>query len=206
MNSVPTVFVVDDDVSIRRGACRFLKSAGLEAVALTSAHEFLEVSLPDAPTCLLLDIRMPGLNGLDLQREMKRRQIPVPVVFMTGHGTIPMSVQAIREGAVDFLTKPFSDEALLQAVHHALERHQALRQESHRHREALAKLSTLTSREREILEQLISGKLNKQIGADLGIAERTVKIHRSRVLEKMGVQSVAELARIAQSLDIPPAR
>jgi RNA polymerase sigma factor (sigma-70 family) len=203
MPSLSTVFLIDDDASVRRALTRLIKSAGYQVQAFGSAREFLDQNVTaDDPACLVLDVRMPGLNGLDLQRELQRRNTNLPIIFVTGHGDIPMSVKAMKAGAVDFLPKPVNDADLLNAVEQALAR--ATRQGSEREQleEIRQRLETLTPREREVLEHVVSGQLNKQIASDLGTVEKTVKVHRARVMEKMGVQSLAELVRIAERAGI----
>jgi FixJ family two-component response regulator len=191
------VFVVDDDPAVRKSLARLLRSAGLEAIAFGSPEEFLRSIGADAAGCAILDVTMPGLDGLALQRELASRGTELPVIFLTGHGDVPMSVQAMKGGARDFLTKPVDDEVLLAAVRRTLETDRAGR-ESRRERAAIReRLGTLTAREREVLEGVVAGRLNKQIASDLGIAEKTVKVHRGRVMEKMAASSVAELVRMA---------
>lgn len=192
----PVVFVVDDDDAVRRSLARLLGSAGLRAETFASAHEFLARPEADGPACLLLDVRMPGLSGLDLQERLGSRVEVLPIVFMTGHGTVPMSVRAMKAGASDFLQKPFDDQALLDAVEGALDRSRAAGERRGRRKEVLARLATLTPREREVFDGVVRGLLNKQIGAELGTAEKTVKIHRGRVMQKMEAGSVADLVRM----------
>jgi FixJ family two-component response regulator len=200
-----TVFIVDDDASVRRSLARLVKSAGLNAVAFSSSREFLQSELPDAPCCLVLDVRMPGLSGLDLQDEMQARDLDVPIIFITGHGNVPMSVRAMKAGAVDFLEKPFDDEVLLGIVSRALEKHDGIRTARAEVGEIQQHIDTLTPREKEILSFLITGMLNKQIAYELGITEKTVKVHRARVMGKMGVVSIAELVRLAAKAGVRPA-
>jgi FixJ family two-component response regulator len=200
-----TVFIVDDDASVRRGLTRLVKSAGLNAVALSSAREFLESELPEAPCCLVLDVRMPGLSGPDLQDEMQARGLDVPIIFITGHGNVPMSVRAMKAGAVDFLEKPFDDKILLETISRALEKHDRITATKAEVREIQQRIDTLTPREKEVLGFLITGMLNKQIAYELGITEKTIKVHRARVLSKTGVVSIAELVRLAGKAGIRPA-
>jgi FixJ family two-component response regulator len=202
----PIVFVVDDDPSVRKSLRRLLAAAGLRVEVFGTAQEFLEKYSGAAPGCLVLDVRLPGLNGLELQQTLAKRDCYLPIVFITGHGNIPMSVQAMKAGAVDFLTKPFSPQKLVTAVELGLEKSRqelARRSEITRLRE---RLSTLSARESEVLLHVAAGKLNKQIAADLGIAEKTVKVHRGRVMHKLMVQSVAELVRLVEKLglSLPP--
>jgi FixJ family two-component response regulator len=201
----PTVCLVDDDPSVRRSLSRTLRAAGYEVAAFASAEEFLAAGQGVRPGCLVLDVDMPGVNGLELQERLARENQGIPIVFITAHGDIPMTVKAIQRGAVDFLPKPFGAAAFLAAVRTALEkdtRDAALHAERHTLRE---RYETLTPREREVFAHLIAGKLNKQVAAALGTVEQTIKIHRARVLEKFGVTSVAELVRIAAKLGIEAA-
>jgi FixJ family two-component response regulator len=186
----PTVFVVDDDSSMREALSDLISSVGLLVEAFKSAREFLAYDRPNAPGCLVLDVRLPGLSGLDLQRELIRSEAPVPIIFITGHGDIPMSVRAIKEGAVDFLTKPFRDQDLLDAVQRALENDRAARQERAKVTELRRRYESLTKREGEVMKLIVSGLLNKQIAGELGTSEVTIKIHRGHVMLKMKAQSV----------------
>ena len=200
------VFLVDDDPSVRRGLTRLLLSAGHSVEVFASAAEFLARAQHVGPSCLILDIRMPGLNGLDLQEALTRQARDEQIVFITGHADVPMSVHAMKAGAVDFLPKPFDNEALLQAVEHALAR-SAERTQQRIERKALrSKLDELTPREFEVLQFVIAGLLNKQIGAQLGVAEKTIKVHRGHMTEKLGVKSVAELVRLAEKAGVSCAR
>jgi FixJ family two-component response regulator len=201
------VFVVDDDASVRTGLCRLLRSAGYEPEAFGSAREFME-QYRGTPGCLLLDISMPDVNGLELQQWLSRLNSPLPIVFLTGHGDIPTSVQAMKRGAVDLLTKPVSEGDLLRALEEGLRRDLADRATQLERYAILARLATLTPREREVFDHIVLGQLNKQVAADLGTVEKTIKVHRGRVMEKMGVRSVAELARLAERVGAagpPPA-
>ena len=201
MNDIgPSVFVVDDDPAVLKGLARVLRSARLEVVTFSSPHEFLEQHDPHAPGCLVLDVAMPGLNGLELQEALKVKGSAIPIIFLTGHGDIPMSVRAMKSGALDFLTKPVNDEDLLRAVNSAFEKDRIERRSRAELDEIQQRLSTLTPREREVLTHVVSGQLNKQIANDLGTVEKTIKVHRARVMEKMKVNSVAELVRLTERL------
>jgi FixJ family two-component response regulator len=205
MTSAEIVYVVDDDESVRRGLSRLLRSAGLSVETFPSAQAFLSRDLPDRPACLVLDVRMPGLSGLDLQAALKQAGRPMPIVFISGQSDVPVSVRAMKEGALDFLQKPFDEDQLLSAIAGALARGRtarALRDESAVVRQ---RFETLTPRERQVLGQVIAGLLNKQIAANLGAAEKTIKIHRGRVMQKMAAGSVADLVRMAQRIGIEPA-
>ena len=198
----PTVFVIDDDNSLREALGRLIRSAGLQVKLFASAADFLVQDVPDAPCCLVLDVRLPGLSGLDFQAELAAANIQIPIVFMTGHGDIPMSVRAMKAGAIEFLTKPVRDQDLLDAIQVGLERDRK-RHEGEKSVSALrAKFDTLTPREQEVMACVTAGLLNKQVAARLGIAEHTVKIHRGNVTRKMGVRSVADLVRMADILGI----
>jgi FixJ family two-component response regulator len=194
----PTVFIVDDDPAVLKSLARLLRSARLDVATFSSPREFLERHDPSASGCLVLDVAMPGLNGLELQEALTTKGSELPIIFLTGHGDIPMSVQAMKRGALDFLTKPVNDEDLLQAVHVAIDKDRLQRQTRAEVTEIQQRLATLTPREREVMEHVISGQLNKQTAADLGTVEKTIKVHRARVMEKMKVQSVAELVRLAE--------
>jgi FixJ family two-component response regulator len=196
------VFVVDDDASIRESLKNLIRSVGLRVETLVSAQEFLGSKRPDAPGCLVLDVRLKGLSGLDLQKRMAEVGITVPIIFITGHGDIPMSVQAMKAGAVEFLTKPFRDQDLLDAVQQALERDRKARQERANIEELHSRYRLLTPREREVMALVVAGLLNKQIAGELGTSETTVKIHRHQVIEKMGAGSLADLVRMADKLGI----
>lgn len=198
------IYIVDDDASVRKALRRLARSAGYDAKAFSSAEEFLSYGLAPVPCCLVLDVRLPGLDGMELQQRIAETEVPVPIVFISGHGDIPMSVQAMRRGAVDFLPKPFSDDDLLGAVESALA-HGTRALESRSRRERIkALLETLTPREREVLRWVLTGMLNKQIAGELGIAEKTVKVHRGRVMQKMQAGSVAELVRLADEVGVRP--
>jgi FixJ family two-component response regulator len=197
-----TVFVVDDYAPGRRSISRLLRAAGFAVTVFASAKEFLEQYDAEAPGCLVLDLAMPAVSGLELQDILADRGSLLPIIFLTAYGDIPKSVQAMKRGASDFLTKPVNDEDLLAAVRVAIEKHRALRREQAELSEIRARLATLTPREREVLEYVVAGKLNKQIAGELGTVEQTVKIHRAHVMQKMRVQSVAELVRITERCGI----
>jgi FixJ family two-component response regulator len=200
------VFVVDDDLSIREAIKSLIRLEGLGVETFGTAQEFLRSKRPDVPGCVVLDVELPGLSGLDLQRELTAHGINLPIIFITGYGDIPMSVRAMKAGALEFLTKPFRDQDLLDAIHQALERDRAARQHSEEIAELRERSDALTSREGEVMSLVVAGLLNKQIAAELGISEITVKIHRGRVMNKMGAQSLAELVRMTERLEIPTAK
>jgi FixJ family two-component response regulator len=199
--SSPPVFVVDDDASIRRALARLIKSAGYPVNTFASAREFLESGChSQGPGCLVLDVRMPGLSGLDLQRELQNANLMLPVVFMTGHGDIPMSVKAMKAGAVDFLPKPVKDTDLLRAIKQALARAVHDRAERSELEDIQIRVEKLTPRERQVMDLVAKGMLNKQIAFELGTVEKTIKVHRARVMQKMQVQSLADLVRLSEKL------
>ena len=203
--ATPNVFLVDDDASVRRALARLIKSAGHQVQTFASAQEFLATGVvAEEAACLVLDVRMPGLTGIDLQRELKTLNRNVPIVFMTGHGDIPMSVQAMKAGAVDFLPKPVSDTELLRAIEQALARAVHDRAERNELDDIQRRVEKLTPREREVMALVVSGLLNKQIAFELGTVEKTIKVHRARVMEKMQAESLADLVRLAEKVGIPP--
>ncbi len=197
-----TVFVVDDDASVRKGVLRLLRSSGLAAEGYPSAQAFLDGPDRAAIGCVILDLAMPGVNGLQMQEALAGAGSALQIVFLTGHGDIPSSVRAMKHGAVDFLTKPVSDDVLLDAVHHAIERARVLEQGRREKYDIERRLATLTPREREVLPHLVRGRLNKQIAADLGTVEKTIKVHRARIMQKMQVRTLVALARLAQQAGI----
>jgi FixJ family two-component response regulator len=201
-----TVVVVDDDTSVREALTDLFNSVGLRTVTFGSAAEFLKAPLPDGPSCLVLDVRMPGVSGLDFQEQLARTNVNVPIVMVTGHGDIPMSVRAMKAGAVDFLTKPFRDQDMLDAVTKAIERDRQRRDGAKAEAELRRQFEALTAREREVMTLVTSGMMNKQAAAAMGLSEITVKIHRGHVMRKMGARSLADLVRMAESLDLHPSK
>jgi FixJ family two-component response regulator len=201
--AAPTVFVVDDDPSVRRAIKRLIGTVGLRVESFGSAQEFLQSSRLNVPSCLVLDIRLPGISGLRFQRQLAEADIRIPIIFITAHGDIPMTVRAMKAGAVEFLTKPFRDQDLLDAIQVALDRDRARRQQGAEIATLRKRLESLTPREREVLPLVVSGLLNKQIAAEIGTSEATVKVHRSQLMHKMSADSLAELVRLAERIGIP---
>jgi FixJ family two-component response regulator len=198
-----TVYVVDDEAAARSAIESLMQSVGLRIETFASAADFLQSGIvqnrkADGPGCLVLDVRLPGMSGIELQRALTLAGVNIPIIFITGHGDIPMSVEAMKAGALEFLTKPFRGQELLDAIHNALERNRATREDEARHAELRRRLETLTPRERQVMQLVITGLLNKQIGAELGASERTIKIHRAQVMRKMGADSLPDLVRMAQ--------
>ncbi|MGA7379302.1 MAG: response regulator transcription factor [Terriglobales bacterium] len=198
-----TVYVIDDDASVRNALRSLIRSVGLEAEIFGTPREFLQGRRRAAPSCLVLDVRLPGRSGLDFQRQLAEANIHIPIIFITAHGDIPMSVRAMKAGAVEFLTKPFRDQDLLDAIQVALERDRARRQQETEVAALRGRFESLTAREREVLPLVVSGLLNKQIAAEIGTSETTVKVHRSQLMRKMAADSVADLVRMAEKMGIP---
>ena len=203
IQSEPQIYIVQNDPSIRNALRNLLKSVDLHAQFFTSALEFKTAERPDILSCLILDVRLPGMSGLDLQLELNRANIPIPIIFVTAHGDIPMAVRAMKAGAVEFLTKPFRDQDLLDAVHVALDRDRLRRSREHQTAALNGRLKSLTARERELLPWVVSGRPNKEIAAELGMSEITVKVHRGKLMRKMQAPSFADLVRMASDLKIP---
>jgi RNA polymerase sigma factor (sigma-70 family) len=204
MTELPhVVFIVDDDASVRDALKTLIRSVGLRVELFGSAREFLQRGRPDVPSCLVLDVRLPGIGGLDLQRQLADANVQTPIIFITAHGDIPMSVRAMKAGAVEFLTKPFRDQDLLDAIQIALERDRARLQREAEIAVLRERFESLTLREREVVAMVVSGMPNKQIAGEIGITENTVKVHRSRAMEKMQAQSLADLVKMVERLEIP---
>jgi RNA polymerase sigma factor (sigma-70 family) len=203
MSEQPLVLVVDDDASVRNALRRLIESVGLRVELFSSAQEFLQWQRPQVPTCLVLDVRLPGISGLDLQRQLLEGGVRIPIIIITGHADIPMSVRAVKAGAVEFLTKPFRDQDLLDAIQTALERDREARQREGEIAVLRERFESLTRREREVISRVVRGMLNKQIAAAIGTTENTVKVHRSRAMDKMQAQSLADLVKMIEKLGIP---
>jgi FixJ family two-component response regulator len=199
----PTVFIVDDDGSMRAAMQRLLKTVGLHSESFATPQEFLQRKLPDAPSCLVLDMRLPGMSGLEVQSKLNEAGAQIPIIFITSHGDIPMTVKAMKSGAVEFLTKPFRDQDLIDAIQQALKREGEIRQQQHNTHELKERYETLTAREREVMGLLVSGMITKQIASRLGTSEITAQVHRGQVMRKMQANSPAELGRMAEKLKLP---
>jgi RNA polymerase sigma factor (sigma-70 family) len=200
----PEVFIIDDDAGVRTGMQRLLKSVGLNAEAFATPQDFLKRKMPDGPSCLVLDVRLPGISGLEFQRKLKEAGVHIPIIFITAHGDIPMTVEAMKSGAVEFLTKPYRDQDLLDAIQQALERDGLMRQEQSELAELHQRFERLTARERQVLRLVVSGMPTKQIASVLGTSEVTAKVHRSQMMRKMQAESLVELGRIAEKLKLSP--
>ena len=202
----PVVFVVDDEPLVSASLARLIRSLGLQVQTFATAQEFLRAERPDAPGCLVLDVRLPDVSGLDLQGKLVQAKVHLPIIFLTGHGDIPMSVRAMKAGALEFLTKPCKDQDLLEAIQRALEHDRIARQRRAEVAGLRERYDTLTPREREVLPLVVRGLLNKQVAAELGTSEKTIKIHRGRIVQKMKAESLPDLVRMAQALDLPSAK
>lgn len=205
-DSLPTVYVVDDDASVREAISNLLEAVGMRARAFASTEEFWQSARADAPSCLILDVRLPGVNGLDFQDLLAKKGISIPIIFITAHGDVPMTSRAMKAGAIEFLMKPFQKEELLAAVRHGLERDRIGREEQAEVSRLQARVEQLTVREREVMELVVAGLINKQIGSQLGLSEVTVKIHRGRMMQKMQADSLADLVRMTEKLKARVAR
>ncbi len=203
MDADALIFVVDDDAPMRESLTNLLRSVGLRVEAFASAQEFLRSTRPDVPGCLVLDVRLPGLSGLELQQRLAEVDMAMPIIFITGHGDIPMTVQAMKAGAVEFLTKPFRDQELLDAIHQAVARDRQAREQRAQNEALRRRYRTLTPRERDVMARVVAGLLNKQVAGELGTSEAAVKVHRQHVMAKMGAGSLAALVRMADRLGIP---
>jgi FixJ family two-component response regulator len=203
---VPTVFIIDDDAGVRAAIQGLVKTVGLRAESFATPQDFLRRKPLGGPSCLILDVRLPGISGLDVQRKLAEAGVKIPIIFITGHGDIPMTVKAMKSGAVEFLTKPFRDQDLLDAVQLALQHDQESRQQQDELMDLQKRYETLTAREREVMGLVVSGMRNKEVAFELGTSEITVKVHRAQVMRKMGAASVGELGRMAEKLKLPPAR
>ena len=198
----PTVFVVDDEPAIGLSVKRLIRPLGMEVQTFTSAREFLGAERPDGPICLVLDVRLPDLSGLEVQEKLAKANVDIPIIFITGHGDVPMTVRAMKAGAVEFLTKPFREQDLLEAIQHGIEKHRAARQQNSELAQLQQRYTSLTAREREVFPLVTGGFLNKQIAAELGAAEKTIKVHRAQAMQKMQAESLADLVRMAEKLGV----